>query len=102
MNLPYTLAAVLVMAGVTYLLRMLPIALLRRQITNRFVLSFLAYVPYAVLAAMTLPDVLSSTDSLVSALCGLAAAVLLALKGKGLLTVALGATAMVLVVECLI
>ena len=49
--------SVVIMAGVTYLLRMLPVTIFRKKIENRFVRSFLAYVPYAVLAAMTIPDI---------------------------------------------
>ena len=61
------LLSVAIMAGVTYLLRMLPLALFRKKIENRFVRSFLAYVPYAVLAAMTIPDIFFSTSQLLSA-----------------------------------
>lgn len=98
-NLPYILTAILIMAGITYLVRMLPLTLFRKKIENRFVKSFLAYVPYAVLAAMTFPAILESTSSLWSALTGLAVALLLAWKNRSLLTVALGAVAAVLIVE---
>ena len=57
---------ILVMAGVTYLIRMLPLALARKEITNPFVKSFLFYVPYACLAAMTFPDIFYSTGHLIS------------------------------------
>lgn len=80
-----------VMAGVTYLIRMLPLTVFRREIRSRFVLSFLRYVPYAVLGAMTIPDVLYSTGSMGTALVGLVVAVILAWRGKGLLTVAIAA-----------
>lgn len=80
-----------VMAGVTYLIRMLPLTVFRRQIHNRFVKSFLYYVPYAVLGAMTFPDVLYATGSLWTALCGLVVAVVMAWRGRSLLTVAIGA-----------
>ena len=53
--------SVVIMAGVTYLLRMLPVTIFRKKIENRFVRSFLAYVPYAVLAAMTIPDIFFAT-----------------------------------------
>ena len=85
--LPY----LLVMAGVTYLIRMLPLTVFRKEIKSRFVMSFLHYVPYAVLGAMTIPDVLYSTGNLYTALAGLAVAVVLAWRGKGLLTVAIAA-----------
>ncbi len=84
---------VLVMAGVTYLIRMLPLAAIRGRIRSRFWRSFLHYVPYAVLGAMTFPAVLGSTGNLPGALCGLAAALALGFSGKGLLTVAVAACA---------
>ncbi|MCH5349821.1 MAG: AzlD domain-containing protein [Oscillospiraceae bacterium] len=80
-----------VMAGVTYLVRMLPIVIFRKKIKSRFVTDFLYYVPYAVLGAMTIPAVLFSTGSIISAAAGLIAAVLLAFKDKGLLAVAAAA-----------
>ena len=91
-----------VMAGVTYLTRMLPLVVLKRRIENRFFQSFLYYVPYAVLAAMTIPEALHATQSLLSALLGIGTALLLSLKGKSLLTVALGACAAVFVAERLL
>lgn len=78
----------LVMAGVTYLVRMLPMLFIRRKITNRFVRSFLYYIPYTVLAVMTIPAVFYSTSSLVSAAVGVAVAVTLAFFDRGLVTVA--------------
>ena len=83
----------LVMAGVTYLIRMLPLLLVRHQIKNRFILSFLYYVPYAVLSAMVIPSVFSSTGSVITAAAGLVAAIVLALLNRSLITVALGASA---------
>lgn len=80
-----------VMAGVTYLLRALPFVLCQKQIDNVFFRSFLTYIPYAVLGAMTFPAVFYSTDSLESALAGVLAALCLAFFEKGLLTVAVGA-----------
>ena len=85
----------IVMAGVTYLIRMLPLTVFRRQIKSRFVRSFLYYVPYAVLSAMTIPDVFTSTGNLYTAVFGLAVAVVLAWREKSLLTVALAACAAV-------
>lgn len=87
------------MALVTYLPRVLPLAIFRKKINNRFVKSFLAYVPYAVLATMTFPDILYSTSSMISGFAGLLIALLLAYFGKGLLTVALGATAVAFITE---
>ncbi len=84
-----------VMAAVTYLVRMLPLTAFRRPIRSRFVQSFLTYIPYAVLGAMTFPDVLYSTGDLRTAAVGVVVAVLLAWRGKSLLTVALAACAAV-------
>lgn len=95
----YLLAAVAVMAVVTYLVRMLPLTLMRRKINNPFIRSFLYYIPYAVLSAMTVPAVLYATADLISAVVGLAVAVLLAYQNRGLLIVALGAVFAVFVTE---
>ena len=88
-----------VMAGVTYLVRMLPFVIFRKKIKSKFVKDFLYYVPYAVLGAMTIPSVLYSTGSIVSAVAGLIAAVILAFRGKGLLPVAAAACAAAFAVE---
>lgn len=90
---------ILVMAVVTYLIRMLPLAIWRKEITSPFVKSFLYYVPYACLAAMTFPAILSATASVISGAVGFAVALYLAYKEKSLLTVALIACAAVFVVE---
>ncbi|MBC8571165.1 AzlD domain-containing protein [Oscillospiraceae bacterium NSJ-54] len=90
------------MAGVTYLIRMLPLAIFQKKIESRFVKSFLFYVPYAVLGAMTFPAILSSTSSVWSAIAGLAVAVALAMKEKGLLTVAMSACGTVFVAELIL
>ena len=73
---------ILVMAAVTYLIRMLPLTLIRRKITNRTLRSFLYYVPYATLSAMTFPAILTATGSAISAALGFAAALILAFRGK--------------------
>lgn len=90
---------IFVMAGVTYLIRMLPLALSKREITNPFIKSFLYYVPYACLAAMTFPAILASTASTVSAAVGFGVALFAAYKEKSLLTVALCACGAVFLVE---
>ena len=88
-----------VMALVSYTIRILPLTLIRKPIKNQFIQSFLYYVPYAVLGAMTFPDVLSSTASTWSAAAGLAMAIFMSIKEKGLLTVALSACATVYLFE---
>ena len=95
----YVFTATMVMAVVTYLVRMTPITLMRGKLKSRFLRSVLAYAPYAVLSAMTIPHILDSTASPLSALVGLIAAVALALMKRGLLTVAVGASAAVFVAE---
>ena len=70
----------LVMAGVTYLIRMLPLTIFRKEIKSTFIKSFLHYVPFAVLGAMTIPDVLYSTGDMRTAAVGLVVAVFLAWK----------------------
>ena len=91
-----------VMAGVTYLVRMLPLMVFRRKIKSQFVQSFLYYVPYAVLGAMTVPAVFYSTGSLISASVGLAAAFVLAFFGRSLLVVALTASGAAFMAELII
>lgn len=91
-----------VMALSTYLIRMLPLTIFRKPIRSRFVRSFLHYVPYACLTAMTFPAILSSTASIFSGAAALVAAVWLALKDKSLIVVALGASGAVLLTEMLI
>ncbi len=91
-----------VMAGVTYLVRVIPLSLFRKKIQNRFVNSFLFYTPYAVLSAMTFPAILYATGNLWSGIAGLIAALFLAYRRKGLLTVACGACLAVFVVELII
>lgn len=90
---------IIVMAGVTYLIRMLPFVIFRKKIKSRFVKDFLYYVPYAVLGAMTIPAVFFSTGNIISAVIGLAAALVLAFRGKGLLPVAIAGCAAAFVAE---
>lgn len=91
------LTAALLMALVTYIPRALPLAAFRKKIKSRFVKSFLQYVPYAVLGALTFPDVFYSTGELVTALCGTVTALTLAFFNKGLVIVAGGAIAAVFI-----
>ena len=88
-----------VMVGVTYLIRMLPLAIFKTKINSRFLRSFLFYVPYAVLGAMTFPAILFSTSTLPSAIVGFAVALVLAFFERSLLTVALSACGAVLLTE---
>lgn len=81
-----------VMAGVTYLIRMLPLVLIRKKIKSQFVLSFLCYVPYAVLGAMTIPDIFYATGDRISAIVATITAAVLAFCRKSLLVVAIAAS----------
>ena len=90
------------MAVTTYLIRMLPLTIFRKPIRSRFIRSFLYYVPYACLTAMTFPAILSSTENLLGGAAALLVAVVLALREKSLLVVSLGSSAAVLVTEILL
>ncbi len=95
-------AYLLVMAVTTYLIRVLPMTLFRKPIRSRFLRSFLYYVPYACLAAMTFPAILGSTGSVISGAAAMVVAVILAFLGKSLLVVALSSSAAVLIVNTII
>ena len=87
------------MALTTYLIRVLPLTIFRKPIKSRFLRSFLHYVPYACLTAMTFPAILTSTDTILSGAAALIVAVFLAYRGKSLLTVSLAASAAVMLTE---
>ena len=91
-----------VMAVVTYLIRMIPFTLFRKEIRSTFFRSFLAYVPYAVLGAMTFPSIFYATASLPSAIAGTAVALVLAFFRRSLLTVAVGASGAALAIELVV
>ena len=90
---------VALMALVTYVPRVLPVTIFRKQIRSRFIRSFLDYTPYAVLGALTFPDVFTSTGHLYSAVGGTLVAVALGYKGKSLVVVAMAAIVTVYVLE---
>ena len=102
MTLSTFLLYLLIMAGSTYLIRVLPFIAIRNKIENRFIRSFLYYIPYAVLTAMTIPAIFTATGSVISACAGLAVAVLLALRKCSLTTVALAACLAVYLTELII
>lgn len=91
-----------VCAGVTYLIRMIPLVLCQGKLENRFFRSFLAYVPYAVLGAMTFPAIFYATGNLVSGLAGAVVALALAFRRQGLLKVAVGACLAAFLAELLL
>ena len=90
---------ILTMAAVSYLIRVLPLTLIRKEIRSRFLRSFLYYVPYVTLAVMTFPSILTATSHPVSAWIGFAAALVMAWRGKGLRPVACVACATVFLSE---
>ena len=92
----------LVMFAVSYAIRTTPLTLLRKPIQNRFLRSFLYYVPYAVLSAMTLPSMLYSAGSIPSATAALIVALALAWREKSLLTVAVVASAAALITQVIV
>ncbi len=89
----------LIMALVTYLIRVLPLTLIRKEITNTFIRSFLYYVPYVTLAAMTFPAMMDATDSPVAGAIAFIFAIILAWKGASLFVVSVLACIMVFVIE---
>ncbi len=99
MKTPDFLLYLLVIAGTTYLVRMVPLVLSKKKIENRFVLSFLHYVPIAVLSAMTVPAIFFETSSAAVATVGFLGAVVLAYFGQSLVTVAAASCGCVLVAE---
>ena len=90
---------VLVMAVTTYLIRALPLPLLKKPIRSRFLRSFLHYVPTACLTAMTFPAILYATDHVISGAAGLAIGIFLAFKNKSLIVVAVASCAAVFLTE---
>ena len=90
---------VLVMAVTTYLIRALPLTLLKKPIRSRFLRSFLHYVPTACLTAMTFPAILYATDHVISGAAGLAIGIFLAFKNKSLIVVAVASCAAVILTE---
>ena len=90
------------MAIVTYLIRVLPLTLIKQEIKNPFIRSFLYYVPYVTLSVMTFPAILSATQNLWSALAGFAIAILVAWKGGSLIKVSAAACVAVFLVELIL
>ena len=93
---------ILVMAVTTYLIRALPLTLFKKPIQNRFLKSFLHYVPSACLTTMTFPAILYATEHIISGAIGFVIGILLALKKQSLIVVAVASCAAVFLVELLI
>lgn len=91
MNLERAFLAMILMALVTYIPRVLPMVIFRKEIKSTYIKSFLHYVPFAVLGSLTFPDILYSTGNLVTAICGTLVALWLSYREKSLAVVATGA-----------
>ena len=90
----------LILAGSTYLIRAIPFAAIRKKINNRFIQSFLYYIPYAVLSAMTLPAAFYATGNVISGAIGLVVGGIFAYMGKSLTLVAVISCTAALLTEC--
>lgn len=93
---------IFIMFAVTYLIRVLPLTLIRKPIKNRFIRSFLYYVPYVTLAVMTFPDIIQSTSTPLSGLLALISGIALAWSGRSLFTVAVISCTVVFVSELIL
>ncbi len=102
MNNTKFLVYLLVMAGVTYLVRAIPIALIKEKIKNRFVLSFLHYIPYTVLSVMTVPAIFYATNNPITAAVGFGVAIVAAFLNGSLVQVAALSCIGVLITEIII
>ena len=102
MDLAKMALMILVMAGITYLIRMIPLVFFRKKIHSKYLLSVLYYIPYAVLSAMTFPYIFYCTGNVITAAIGTAVAITLSLSKKSLLTVAICACLAVFVTGLII
>lgn len=89
---------ILIMALVTYVIRAIPIVFLNKKIESKWIRSFLEFTPYAVLGAMTFPNIIYSTGNITAAIIGFIIAIILAYMEKSLVTVALSAVTIVYIV----
>ncbi len=95
----YNYLAIFTAFGVSYLIRVLPLTLIRKPIKNRFIRSFLYYVPYVTLAVMTFPAIVQATQSPLAGIIALAVGIILSFFGAGLFPVACACCAVVFVAE---
>lgn len=102
MNVKEYFIYLLIIVGTTYLIRAIPFVAITKKIKNKYVTSFLYYIPYTVLAAMTFPTSLYITGHIISSVCGLVAAILVAIKSKNLTLVATVSCLTVLVIELIL
>lgn len=93
---------ILIMGGVSFLIRSIPLTLIQKQIKSQFICSFLYYVPYVTLAVMTFPAIITATQSPISGVCALVVGAVAAWFGAGLFKVALSCCGTVFLVELII
>ena len=98
----YLICALAVTGGITYLLRLLPLLFVRKKIESSFLRSFLYYVPYVVLSALSFPAIFLSTDNIITGVVATAVCVLLALRGKGAIFCMMGSMIAVIIIEQLL
>lgn len=99
MNYQNILIITVIAAIVMYLMRMVPLVFCKGKIKNKFLRSFLSYVPFAVLTSMTIPEAFNATPNVVASTVGIVVSVILAYFGQGLLTVSVSATAVAILVN---
>ena len=92
----------LILSGSTYLIRAVPFVAVKKEISNKYVRSFLHYIPFAVLAAMTIPCAFTATGHVISSICGLIVGGIFAYKGKGLTFVAIISCLSAFIIECIL
>ena len=95
----YNYLAIFTAFGVSYLIRVLPLTLIRKPIKNRFIRSFLYYVPYVTLAVMTFPAIIQATQSPIAGIIALVVGIILSFIGAGLFPVACACCAIVFIME---
>lgn len=102
MNVKYFVVALAVMAGITYLIRLLPLLFVRKKITSVFIRSFLYYVPYTVLSAIAFPAIFLSTGNVITGIIATAVCLFLSYKGRGLITCMFWSIVSVVVIDGII
>lgn len=93
---------ILAMALATYAIRVLPLTLIRKEITNKYIKSFLYYVPYVTLAVMTFPDILYATQNIWAGLVALVAGIIMAWRGRNMFQIAVASCMVVFVMELIL
>ena len=98
----YFVIALLITAGITYLIRLLPFLFVRKRINNRFLKSFLYYVPHVVLSVLAFPAIITATGNVISGIIAASVCIVMAYMRKGLLSCMLGSVAAALITEAIL